>query len=285
MTICDVSIVAANYNNAAYLSEFILSIINSTVHPKQLIIVDDGSTDKSRQILATFEEVSFLYVILFEKNRGFAEALNAGIAAATSKYIMRADPDDIFVRERIELQIEYLDNHHDIDIVGSNVHYFLSEKERLLNTSNFPLKNEEIVQTFRFGEHGLQHPTAVIRRNIMTEYAYIQDNVPAEDYDIFARMAADEKRFANIAKPLLFMRIHKNSASSNIKFKTIKTTFALRDKIFKTKTNKLKIINYYCYIFFYRKYLLGNYVLLNYLYLLISVCFYPQKLFRRFIKY
>jgi glycosyltransferase involved in cell wall biosynthesis len=83
-------------------------VINNTVHPKELIIVDDGSTDNSLEILQEFSHLDFLKIIRFDQNKGFCNALNTGIENANGKYILRADPDDILMENRIETQYNYL---------------------------------------------------------------------------------------------------------------------------------------------------------------------------------
>ena len=87
---CDVSIICANYNNGKYLDEFFSGVINSTVLPKELIIIDDGSSDNSLEILSRYN-LPYLKVIVLENNLGFANALNEGISKAKGKYILRVD--------------------------------------------------------------------------------------------------------------------------------------------------------------------------------------------------
>lgn len=279
----NVSIVAANYNNGRYLNDFISSIDNSTVLPAELIIVDDGSTDDSLEIINSFSKLFYLKLIKFDTNRGFCDALNAGIEAATSKYIMRVDPDDIVVKNRIETQVAFLESHKDIDVVGSNVIYFNDKTKRDIVQSNFQVRHEDIRQEYLNGDHGVQHPTTMIRSSVMKKYRYNKDNVLAEDYEIFAKMINDGHRFANIAEPLLHMRIHGKSAGSNIKYKVIKKTFRIRDEIFKTQTGLVKIRFYYWFMLNYRRYLITNNIVLKPVFIFMAIVCQPAKLFKRII--
>ncbi len=276
-----VSIVAANYNNGAYLTDFINSINESSVLPKELIIVNDGSTDDSLRILESFSELRYLKVIKFEKNRGFCKALNAGIENASGDYIMRVDPDDIILKDRIITQVDYLEKNKDINVVGSNVIYFLNETGKEVFNSNFPLEHSLIKQVYYKGEHGVQHPATMIRAEVMKKYKYDQDNFKAEDYEIFARIINDGHKFANISEPLTKMRIHGQSVSSNIKFSTIKLTYKIRDEIFDTSTNPLKVRLYYWHILNYKKFLITRNKVIKPLYLALSIVFYPEKFFNR----
>ena len=276
-----VSVIAANYNNGNYLKEFIGSINESTVLPKELIIIDDGSLDGSIDILNGYSDLEYLKIIKFNKNRGFCKALNVGIRSATGNYIMRVDPDDVVLKERIKVQVDYLEKNKDVDVVGSNVIYFHNNTKEEVLRSNFPLDHASIKATYLKGEHGVQHPSTMIRAGVLKKYKYLQENVKAEDYEIFARLIKDGHKFANISKPLTKMRIHSQSVSNNINFNTIKRTYEIRDKIFKTSTKPLKIRLYYWYILNYRKFLITRNKIMKSLYLALSVMFYPSKLLRR----
>lgn len=278
-----VSIVAANYNNGKYLHDFIGSVSDSTVLPQELIIIDDGSTDNSLELLREFSDLDFLKLIKFEKNRGFCEALNAGIELASGKYIMRIDPDDILLAERLQTQFEFLENNKEIDVVGSNVIYFLDDTNEDISTSNFPTEHADIYKVYQKGEHGIQHPSAMIRADVMKQFRYIQENFKSEDYDIFARMISNGYKFVNISEPLTRMRVHSGSISINIKYGTIKHTYDLRDQIFKKRTNPLKIRLYYWHILNYKKYLISKNSIKKIFYMGLASVFYPRKAFSKIL--
>jgi glycosyltransferase involved in cell wall biosynthesis len=277
----DISVVAANYNNAPHLNAFIESIINSTVIPKELIIVDDGSTDNSIEIIETFSIYKFIKLIKLEKNVGFANALNEGIKLVTGKYIARIDPDDIIIPDRLEKQFNYLENNKEIDIVGGNVIYFNSISGKKISTSNFPETHNQILKAYQDGDHGLQHPTAFIKTDILKKYSYAQGIFPVEDYELFARIINDGYKFANINEPVNQMRVHCNSVSNNISYKTIKETFHLRESIFDIKNKRFDIYRYYKYIFNYRKFLFSQNIILKILYILIASVYYPEKVVKK----
>ncbi|MDW7690526.1 glycosyltransferase [Flammeovirgaceae bacterium SG7u.111] len=276
----DVSIIAANYNNGAYLDDFFESIKTSSVEPNEIIIVDDGSTDDSLSKLKEKEEqFPNLIIIPLKKNIGFANALNVGIKHSQSEFILRVDPDDVIFQDRIKIQHAFLTQNKNISVVGSNATYFAKSKE-LFNT-NFPNKFETIKKRYIKGEHGILHGTVMIRRDAMKKYQYRQEFVPAEDYGLFGRMIADGHIFANINQPLTGVRIHENSVSNDLPYNTIKTTFVLRDKIFNTKSKKILIYCTYLNLKFYRKFLFKKQNIIKYLFLILSITFRPDKVFRR----
>lgn len=275
-----ISVLAANYNNGKYLDDFIRSFVDSSVHPHELIIVDDGSLDESRSILEKYASLSFAHFIFLPTNVGFANALNAGLAAATGDFIMRADPDDILHPERMKLQYDYLLQHPHIDGIGCNVHYFKNEITNKRAVSNFPLGGRNIMNAYQRGEHGIQHPTLMMRAEVYKSYRYRQEYVPAEDYDIIARMVHDAHLFENLSIPLYYMRIHSKSASSGLQFKTINKTFELREEIFGHKTSWLSRYFYYLHMRNYRNFLLLSRApaLIS---LMLAVFFRPSKLWKR----
>jgi len=280
----DISIVCANYNNGRFLEAFIQSVRNAQAQPRELIIVDDGSDDQSRSILEKNKHLPFLRSVFFEKNRGFAHALNAGIEQANGKYIMRADPDDILHPNKIREHWEFLEEHTDLAGIGCNVAYFRDSPDKCVFRSSFPLSPEAVEKAYRDGEHGMQHPTVIIRSEVFKRYTYRQDTVPAEDYDIFARMVKDGHRFANLPHVLYFMRIHPDSASSRIKPETIQKTFALRDNLFSMRTTQLFRWRYYRHIRAYRNFLLETNRLFASLHLLKSAVYFPEKVIKRLLR-
>jgi len=278
----DVSIVAANYNNGDYLVDFIHSIINSTVYPLELIIIDDGSTDNSIQILRSFSYLGFLHIIQFEHNQGFTNALNAGLEIAKAKYIMRADPDDILLPDRIETQFRFMEENPDVDILGSNAQYFNTKNGEILNKTNFPITDTAIKQTFRKGEHGILHATAILKKTVFQKFRY-QKIFPAEDYELFSRMVMAGYNFRNENSVLYGVRIHPKSSTSCIKFEGIRQTFQFRDQIFGTKTNPLWIWIYFNHIRHYRNYQMKSNCIVKTFHLALATFLYPAKLIRRLI--
>ncbi len=278
-----ISIIVPNYNNGQYLAAFIGSVVNSTIEPWELIIVDDGSTDESLNVLKTFAHLPYLRVIKFERNKGLTTALNAALDASTGEYVMRADPDDRLSKYRMESQLNFMKKHPEVDVVGCNVIYFDDLSGRAINTSNFPQKHKKIATAFKKGEHGLQHPTVFCKGEVYRKYRY-QKLFPGEDYEIFSRMVKDGHRFANIREPLYYMRVHDSSATSNLKRRHIITTFNFRDEIFGTKSTRLRIELYYHYMLNYRKYQQAKNPVQKAYYLVLSGMFYPSRVFKRMFR-
>ncbi|MCX6307166.1 MAG: glycosyltransferase family 2 protein [Bacteroidetes bacterium] len=280
--VADISIVTPNYNNGRFLAEFIESIVNSTCLPRELILVDDGSTDESVAVLEKFASLAYLKIIRFAEHRGITDALNAGLEAATGRYIMRADPDDTLFHERIERQYHYMEAHPETGIAGCQVQYFHFKTGRNLNVSNFPAGHADIVKAYRYGVNGIQHPAAIIRRAIIQGYRY-EKVFPGEDYTFFSGLARDGFKFANLSEPLYRMRIHPASSTSTITFQGIENIFGIRDRIWGTRTPKIRIVLYFYYIYFYRKYQLSTNRVTRYCFLALAGICFPVRIIKRFI--
>ena len=114
-----VSVVMPVFNREKFLAEAIESILSQTVTDFELIIVDDGSTDGSAEIIRAYaERDSRIRFIQLSENTGNASARNAGIAVACGDYIAGMDSDDISLPERLQQQVEFLESHPEIDAVG-----------------------------------------------------------------------------------------------------------------------------------------------------------------------
>ncbi len=276
----DVSIIAANYNNGDYIGMFIESVAASGVWPKELIVVDDGSEDRSREIIQSHAHLPFLKPVFFEQNKGFTTALNAALEIATGKYIMRGDPDDLFLPLRIETQVAFLEHNPEVDVLGCHAIYFSGNPESPINRTNFPLRHQQIVAAYRKGEHGLLHATVCAKRTVYQTYRY-QPLSPGEDYELFARMVQDGHRFANLKEVLYKIRIHPGSSTSQISKEAIQRTFDFRDRIFGTNTGRFRVWSYHRYIYHYRRSQLSRNMVGKYAHLLMAILFYPKKLFRR----
>lgn len=281
----NISVVAANYNNGPFLKDFFESWADSSHKPKEIIFVDDGSTDNSLEIASTFADIlPELRIVKLEKNTGFANALNTGIQLAQCKYILRIDPDDMVMPSRLISQFTILEDSK-ADVVGSNAIIFNSSSGKDICRTNFPLDHPNIEKTIHRGEHGCLHPTVMARAELFKNNPYIQEHVPAEDYDIFARMLKSGAIFANIEEPLLRYRIHQRSASNILPVSTIIKTYKIRDEIFGTTTSALSVRLYYLHIKSYRKYLFSQNALLKPLYALGASIFRPDKAARRIVTY
>jgi glycosyltransferase involved in cell wall biosynthesis len=281
MNSAPISVISANFNNGKYLPQFFESFKNSSIHPKELIFVDDGSKDNSLEIAAHYANaLPFLKIIPLPENQGFANALNAGLDQATGQYILRIDPDDHISENFIKIQHELI-SRLDVDVLGCNLAIFRSQDNTYIGTSNTPVSHAKIAKAILAGEHGVVHGTTLTKRWLFDKHRYVQANVPAEDYDIFARFLQSGAKFENNPAALVNYRVHSESITSILPLSTVEKTYTLRDQIFGTRTSRFHVLKYYYHLKLYREALSEPNILKKVFFLIISSALYPTRAFRK----
>jgi glycosyltransferase involved in cell wall biosynthesis len=139
------------YNGEKYLREAIDSIFNQTFTDFEFLIVDDGSTDNSVEIINSYQN-SRINLVKNDKNEGLVYTLNRGLSLAKGEYIARMDCDDISLPERLKKQIDFLDSNSEIAVVGTWIKV-INEKEEPQTTWQYPLKPLEIQWNLYFSIH------------------------------------------------------------------------------------------------------------------------------------
>ena len=196
-----ISVVMPAYNAEKYLTEAIDSILSQTFSNFEFIIINDASTDSTKQIIEFYNDPR-IKLINNEQNKGVAKSLNIGISFARGKYIARMDSDDIAMPTRLQTQFDFMEKHPNIDICGSWVQTF-GAKTKIIRV---PRKHVDI-KDLNFFSCAMLHPTIIFKTN--TKLQYLSDFPRAEDYDLWCR-EINNLNFANIPEALLRYRIHKN---------------------------------------------------------------------------
>lgn len=207
-----VSVIMSAYNAEAFLEEAVKSILNQTYKKIEFIIINDGSTDCTTEILGKYEKIdNRIKIIDNDGNKGLIYSLNKGIEYSKGKYIVRMDADDISRINRIEKQVDLMESNEDIAISGSNISMFMENKKYLKRIVNAPKSNDEIKANSLF-ETSFFHPTVIIKREIFLDkkFRYNENDKYAEDYGLWNRIIIDNNA-QNIDEVLLDYRIVKTS--------------------------------------------------------------------------
>lgn len=208
-----VSVIMPIYNSEGFLDEAILSILNQTFTDFELIAIDDSSTDSSLSIIKKYmENDSRINLIENNINIGFVKNLNRAINIAKGKYIARMDSDDISDPTRFIKQVEFLNSHPSIGIVGSWVNELGTKK-----VFKYPLAHNELYKYLIYGSP-FGHPAVMIRRSVLTDnnIFYNENYKVAQDYELWSRLLNVTKG-ANIPEVLLLWRKHKQQRSETNK--------------------------------------------------------------------
>jgi len=207
-----VSVVMSNFNNGAFISESINSILNQNFENFELIIVDDGSTDDSVEIIKSFESKK-LRAIYLEKNCGLGLGINVGIGHASGEYIAIMDADDVAFKERLKKESNFLDIHQDIDIVSSQCIRISHTLENIIDQPMYPTQDFVIKSTMlSINGSCMIHPTTMIRREFINKanIAYPIRKL-SEDTAFWIKCVAKNAKFACIDEPLLYKRRHEKN--------------------------------------------------------------------------
>lgn len=197
-----ISVVLPVYNGEKYLSAAIDSILQQSLTGLELIIVNDGSSDGSQEIIERFAAADARVVVIARSNRGLVYSLNEGIGLARGEWIARMDADDIARPDRLHRQLaEALKMQ--ADVVGSDIRFFGARRGRWY----LPTEDAAIKVALAF-DSPLAHPAILARRSVMLKYPYDESDRHAEDYALWCRMAAAGVRFSNIPDVLLRYRCH-----------------------------------------------------------------------------
>lgn len=197
-----VSVVMPAYNVELYVEEAVRSILNQTFCDFEFIIVDDGSTDRTPEILRTFTDPR-IRLLFNEKNEGNYPARNRGCRLARGKYIAVMDADDVAYPNRLETEVRYLETHLDVQAIGSGWHF----RDGLSRTVNPPTVYESIL-LFLLDNSCFLHPSLLIRKEALQAVGgYDEHYVYAGDYELLCRLAL-RGRIENIPDVLMAYRWH-----------------------------------------------------------------------------
>ena len=183
-----VSIIIPTYQRAHFVVNAIRNAQAQTYQDIEIIVVNDGSTDETATVLAEFSEQ--IVLIHHQENRGLSAALNTGIRASTGQYIAYLDDDDLWLPEKLEKQVRYLEEHPNIGLLYSDGFYF-SEKAGLFPTTcfrNFHPFVAQVPSTLLLVNYVPGH-TVIVRRACFDEVGLYDESLrAAEDYDMWLRI-------------------------------------------------------------------------------------------------
>ncbi|CAA6819082.1 MAG: Glycosyl transferase family 2 [uncultured Sulfurovum sp.] len=232
-----ISVVMSVYNAEVYLDEAIESILNQTYKSFEFIIINDGSTDKSLDIIEKYADKDNRIVLINRENRGLPYSLNEGILLAKGKYIARMDADDISLPSRLEEQVSFMGNNPEIGVCGTAVLNLSTGSSWILSSTDKMLKSELLFSTV------FAHPTVMMNKALLLENQlfYNETFLQSQDFELWIRLA-DYTKFANLKIPLLRYRILEDSITRQANRK-IEERYKRIKSIFEKSLKKLGIQN------------------------------------------
>ncbi len=194
-----ITVLMSVYNGEKYLREATDSILNQTFRDFEFIIINDGSTDDTSEILENYDDPRII-VINNRKNIGLTKSLNKGLRMAKGEYIARQDADDISFPQRLEKEVNFLEKHKRVGLIGSSFQ-LISENGKSLTTHKVLTTNEEIKKGLREGNR-FGHGSVMFRRECLDKVGFYREEFrSAQDYDLWLRIS-EKYNVANISEPL-----------------------------------------------------------------------------------
>ena len=233
-----ISVIVPAYNHEAYIGKAVTSILSQTLTDIEIIIIDDASSDKTAEKIASFSDAR-IFFMKNEKNIGSAATINKGIRRARGEFISILNSDDCYHPERLEFLLNYAKKFHmdglitDIELIDKHgsiirdktnwwIEWYEDLKSVYRSTNN-------AVTTVLGGNFSITTSNFFIRRNVFEKIGYFYDYRYVVDYEFLLRFLADRpKKFSFLLEEkLLFYRLHDRNTISESPLKANQETFVI----------------------------------------------------------
>jgi glycosyltransferase involved in cell wall biosynthesis len=209
-----VSVIIPTYNNAHFLCASLDGILNQTFRDFEIIVVDDGSTDDTETIVQPYlDSIRFFRKV----NGGPATARNLGIKNSTGEFIAFLDADDLWLKTKLELQVNHLQDNPRVGLVFTDAVRFDAEgnfRPSFRETYGY-VPSEKIFEQLLFN-HFIALPSVMVRRRCLDDVGWFDESLTgAEDYNLYLRLAR-KYEFGFLDKVLVHIRLHGASLSDNL---------------------------------------------------------------------
>lgn len=225
----EVSVIIPTYNSVHYLPKAIDSVLNQSFRDFELIVVDDGSTDITREIVKKYEGIARYF---YQENQGVSVARNNGIEKSLGRYIAFLDDDDYWHKDKLIKQVNFLKKNSDIAMVYTDMHSidpFERIIDRWLETKSFYRSKNVYASLIK--ECFIIPSSVLIRRECFEKIGLFDPKYRnAQDLDLWLRIARSFK-IAVIEEPLTFRRLHGKNMSINIENSLLNRISIFKDEL------------------------------------------------------
>ena len=196
-----VSVVLSTYNDERFIAGAIESVLNQTYQNFEFIIWNDGSTDKTEDIIKSYQDNRIIY--FYHENTGLGQALRMACQEAKGKYIARFDGDDLCMPNRLEKEVSFMENHPDYVLISSNF-ITIDDNGNEYGRSYLCTWDKSLRKQFRFSSP-IIHPASMFRTSVYKQTDGYLNMRRCQDHFLFAQMIKYGK-VANLKEPLIKYR-------------------------------------------------------------------------------
>ena len=204
----NITVLMPAFNCSRYIGFAVKSILNQTYKEFEFLIIDDGSTDNTEEVVSNFKDSRINFIKI--KHKGISGALNYGMKKASYEWIARIDADDLNIPERLQTQIEFLEKNPDYDVVSSWSVYFRGNNKILFFLQQ-PVEHGKIYKFLNL-HNPINHSAVIYKKKIIARAKYDESCISNEDFELFHRLR-DKVKFHNIPEYLAFIRVRDDSKS------------------------------------------------------------------------
>lgn len=243
-----ISVIMPVYNGEQYIEAAIQSVLAQSYSGFEFIIIDDGSIDNTATLVKKYlsdKRIRYYY----QSNAGISEARNKGLELSLCEYVAFIDCDDVWMPQKLELQLEALINAPDIALIYNNVTY-IDEEDRIIGHQKYSVQ-ENFYKEMLLQNYVDNGSVPLIKKECFDKVGYFNPNISGEDWDMWIRIAKEYK-LLGINEYLVKYRIYPKSMSKNYK-KMIEGLIWILDREFKDAPVQIWDIKNkaYAYRYFY----------------------------------
>lgn len=211
-----ITVLMPAYNAGKYIGDAIASVLEQTFADFELLIVNDGSTDNTIDVIRSFDDPRI--VVICQDNKGIADALNNGLKYARAPYIARFDADDICYPQRLQLQYSFMVANPQYSVIGSAADY-IDMEGHFLFTHKPPAFDNDDIQQLKYSVCPFIHSSVFYKKDmVISKGGYNEHAYTFEDHFLWVNILKDQQA-CNLAQPLIKVRLNPESITIDEKWR------------------------------------------------------------------